>query len=160
MHYGNIFKKNVIFVLWFYVLHECVVSADTILGDPYAILGVDRRATTQDIRRAYKKLVKEWCVWQLSDSICPQIMMYMNLLSLTCRHPDKNNDPSAEPRFVEINKAYDLLNDADRRKLYDNHGVTQEDAFTRNNYDYSHYGRFATDPFEEFFGFVFSFHFL
>lgn len=62
MHYGNIYKKNVIFVLWFYVLHECVVSADTILGDPYAILGVDRRATTQDIRRAYKKLVKEWCV--------------------------------------------------------------------------------------------------
>lgn len=61
MRYGNIFGKIIIFALWFCVLHQCDVSAETI-GDPYAILGVDRKATTQDIRRAYKKLVKEWCV--------------------------------------------------------------------------------------------------
>lgn len=78
--------------------------------------------------------------------------LFIDIFSFIHRHPDKNSDPSAEPKFVEINKAYELLTDADRRKLYDNHGVTQEDAFARNSYDYSHYGRFATDPFEEFFG--------
>lgn len=62
MQHGNIFGKIVIFVLWFCVLHQCDVSAETILGDPYAILDVDRKASSQDIRRAYKKLAKEWCV--------------------------------------------------------------------------------------------------
>lgn len=71
------------------------------------------------------------------------------------RHPDKNSDPLAEPKFVEIKKAYELLADADRRNLYDSRGITNEDAFiSRNNHDYSQYGRFATDPFEEFFGLV------
>lgn len=69
------------------------------------------------------------------------------------RHPDKNSDPLAESKFVEIKKAYELLADDERRSAYDMHGVTNEDAFSsKNNHDYSQYGRFATDLFEEFFG--------
>lgn len=69
------------------------------------------------------------------------------------RHPDKTDDPLAETKFVEIKKAYELLSDNERRNAYDLHGVTHEDAFNvRNGHDYSQYGRFATDPFEEFFG--------
>lgn len=71
------------------------------------------------------------------------------------RHPDKNDDPKAHEKFVEIKKAYELLADADRRLAFDMRGITNEDAFIpRGQQDYSQYGRFATDPFEEFFGFV------
>lgn len=70
------------------------------------------------------------------------------------RHPDKSDDPLAESKFVEIKKAYELLSDNERRNAYDLHGVTHEDAFaSRNAHDYSQYGRFASDPFEEFFGY-------
>lgn len=54
---------------------------------------------------------------------------------------------------MQINKAYELLADSDRRSAFDLRGVTNEDAFIRKNGpDYSQYGRFSTDPFEEFFG--------
>lgn len=103
-------------------------SATANLGDPYKILGVNRHATTPEIRRAYKQLAKEW-------------------------HPDKSSDPGAEQKFVEIKQAYELLSDADRRRVYDQHGITNEDSHMfRQQHDYSHYGRFAPDPFEEFFG--------
>lgn len=103
------------------------------LEDPYKILGVSRFATIQEIRRSYKQLAKEW-------------------------HPDKSSDPDAEQRFVEIKQAYELLADADRRRAYDQHGVTSEDSHIfREQHDYSHYGRFAPDPFEDFFGHRFNF---
>lgn len=71
------------------------------------------------------------------------------------RHPDKSDNPLAETKFVEIKKAYELLSDTERRNAYDLHGVTHEDAFaSRTGHDYSQYGRFASDPFEEFFGYV------
>lgn len=77
----------------------------------------------------------------------------MSLFIFVHRHPDKNNSPEAESKFVEINKAYELLADNDRRIAFDLRGVTNEDAFIRRGGpDYSQYGRFATDPFEEFFG--------
>lgn len=70
-----------------------------------------------------------------------------------CRHPDKSDNPSAEEKFVEIKKAYELLADTERREAYDLHGITNEDAnIFKGSHDYSHYGRFATDPFQEFFG--------
>lgn len=69
------------------------------------------------------------------------------------RHPDKSDNPSAEEKFVEIKKAYELLADTERREAYDLHGITNEDAnIFKGTHDYSHYGRFATDPFQEFFG--------
>ena len=50
---------------------------------------------------AYKNLAKEW-------------------------HPDKNNDPNAQSKFVEINSAYELLSDTERRKNYDQHGIVDD----------------------------------
>ena len=69
--------------------------------EPYRILGVDRQASTQEIRKAYKNLAKEW-------------------------HPDKNDSPNAQEKFVEINAAYEILSDAERRKNYDRHGVVDD----------------------------------
>ncbi|HEX2086135.1 MAG TPA: molecular chaperone DnaJ [Solirubrobacteraceae bacterium] len=67
--------------------------------DPYAVLGVDRKASTDDIKKAYRKLARKY-------------------------HPDRNpGDASAEERFKEIQSAYDILGDADKRKQYDRGGI-------------------------------------
>ncbi|XP_068629703.1 dnaJ homolog subfamily C member 16 [Battus philenor] len=98
------------------------------IGNPYEILGVHRRATLPEIRKAYRQLAKEW-------------------------HPDKNEDPNAESRFVEIKQAYELLSDTERRQAYDLYGITNEDEHMyKPRHDYSQYARFSNDPFEEFFG--------
>ena len=52
--------------------------------DPYAVLGVDPRATGRDVTAAYRRLAKEW-------------------------HPDRRRSEEAEQRMAEINSAYDLL---------------------------------------------------
>ncbi|MFP3853288.1 MAG: DnaJ C-terminal domain-containing protein [Anaerolineales bacterium] len=66
--------------------------------DYYKILGVDRDADQQEIKRAYRKLALQY-------------------------HPDKNpDDSSAEERFKEINEAYEVLGDADKRAKYDQLG--------------------------------------
>lgn len=118
--------KNIFTILFFL---SCGVNA-FLSGseDPYKVLGVDRHANNQQIRKAYKELAKEW-------------------------HPDKNRDPNAELKFVKIKQAYELLSDVDRRRLYDQHGVTSEDSYMfKQKHDYSQYGRYAPDPLEEFFG--------
>ncbi|KAJ3642615.1 hypothetical protein Zmor_025378 [Zophobas morio] len=76
------------------------------LGNPYEILGVHRKATQVEIRKAYKQLAKEW-------------------------HPDKTKDPSAEERFVSIKQAYELLSDPERRKKYDDKGITEDDFYNK-----------------------------
>lgn len=65
--------------------------------DPYLTLGVSRTATTEQIRRSYKQLAREW-------------------------HPDKNPNPEAEKRFVDINQAYEVLSDPEKRKKFDRYG--------------------------------------
>lgn len=103
------------------------------MNDPYKELGVSRTATSQEIRRAYKQLAKEW-------------------------HPDKSNHPDAERKFVQIKKAYELLSDTERRRIFDRHGVTSEDShYLKQKHDYSGYNRFGFDPVEEFFGKQFGF---
>jgi molecular chaperone DnaJ len=67
--------------------------------DPYGVLGVDRKATQDDIKKAYRKLARQY-------------------------HPDRNpDDPKAEERFKEIQSAYDIVGDADKRKQYDRGGI-------------------------------------
>ncbi len=67
--------------------------------DLYAILGVPRNATQEEIKKAYKKLVRKY-------------------------HPDLNpNDPKAEEKFKEIAVAYEVLGDEKKRKLYDEFGM-------------------------------------
>jgi molecular chaperone DnaJ len=63
--------------------------------DPYRVLGVDRKASADEIKKAYRKLARQY-------------------------HPDRNGgDAQAEERFKEIQQAYDVLSDADKRKAYD-----------------------------------------
>ncbi|XP_054279634.1 dnaJ homolog subfamily B member 9-like [Macrosteles quadrilineatus] len=65
--------------------------------DYYDVLGVDRKATTQQIKRAFRKQAAKY-------------------------HPDKNKDPGAEDKFKEINEANEVLSDEEKRKRYDMFG--------------------------------------
>eukprot|EP00058_Branchiostoma_floridae_P006199 XP_002591687.1 hypothetical protein BRAFLDRAFT_223511 [Branchiostoma floridae] len=65
--------------------------------DPYRVLGVDRSADEREVKKAYRRLSREW-------------------------HPDKNKDPGAEQKFIEINQAYEVLSDTEKRSNYDNYG--------------------------------------
>lgn len=76
------------------------------MRDPYQVLGVDRRADAETIRKAYKKLARRW-------------------------HPDINDAPEADGRFKSINAAYDIVGDAEKRKLWDEFG----EASTRPGFD-------------------------
>lgn len=52
-----------LFLIQLLSICQHVEASSEKLGDPYKILGVDRRASLQDIRRAYKQLAKEWYVF-------------------------------------------------------------------------------------------------
>ncbi len=78
--------------------HLRLVSVDE-MKDYYAVLGVSRDASQEEIKKAYRKLALKY-------------------------HPDKNpNDPSAEERFKEINEAYAVLSDPEQRSRYDRFGT-------------------------------------
>lgn len=63
------------------------------------------------------------------------------------RHPDKTNDPSAEERFVEIKQAYELLSDPERRRKFDDKGITEDDFYQRPDHPSFH----TTNPFDDIF---------
>ncbi|XP_071042785.1 dnaJ homolog subfamily C member 16 [Parasteatoda tepidariorum] len=107
------------------------------LKDPYLTLGIPRSASVPEIKQAYKRLAREW-------------------------HPDKNKTPDAESKFIEINKAYELLTDPERKRLFDRSGITEDTPNFRQYPDYSQFRRFDTDPFEHLFnqgGFNFQYKF-
>ena len=66
--------------------------------DYYKLLGVDKKASQADIKKAYRKLAREY-------------------------HPDTNKDAGAEERFKQISEAYDVLGDPEKRKRYDRGGM-------------------------------------
>jgi curved DNA-binding protein len=65
--------------------------------DYYQILGVSRDAETGDIKKAYRKLARKY-------------------------HPDVNQEASAEEKFKQVNEAYEVLKDTDKRQAYDRFG--------------------------------------
>src|SRR3954464_13248830 len=65
--------------------------------DYYKTLGVDRKASQDEIKKAYRKLARQY-------------------------HPDTNKAAGAEERFKEISEAYDVLSDPEKRKKYDRGG--------------------------------------
>jgi curved DNA-binding protein len=65
--------------------------------DYYEVLGVDRSATAEEIRKAYRRLARKY-------------------------HPDINKGSDATTRFAEVQEAYEVLSDAEKRKAYDRFG--------------------------------------
>ena len=65
--------------------------------NPYDVLGVDKNASDDDIRKAFRKLSKKY-------------------------HPDLNKAPDAEAKFKEVNAAYEILKDPQKRAQYDQYG--------------------------------------
>src|SRR5579864_9244320 len=96
--------------------------------DYYKVLGVARGASSEEIKKAFRKLARKY-------------------------HPDVNpGDKKAEAKFKEINEAYEVLSDSDKRKKYDTLGPNWQEQFgsgfsERRTYQYNagSGGRFPFD---------------
>ncbi|KAH9849717.1 DnaJ-domain-containing protein [Lenzites betulinus] len=92
-------------------------------ADLYKVLDLHKSASEQDIRKAYKRLSRKY-------------------------HPDKNKEPGAEEKFVEIAHAYEVLSDATKRQIYDRHG---EEGLRAHEGGQGHHAN-PFDMFQNFFG--------
>lgn len=87
--------------------------------DHYVTLGVGRDASPEEIKKAYRQLARKY-------------------------HPDVSSEPAAEERFKEVNAAYEVLSDSDKRAMYDRYGSDGPPGL--GGFDYSG----ARDPFDIF----------
>ena len=95
--------------------------------DYYETLGVDRGANDEEIRRAFRRKAMEF-------------------------HPDRNKTPGAEDRFKEINEAYQVLSDQEKRTRYDRFGHAGVNGGGERGFDgFDPFGGFG-DIFDTFFG--------
>jgi len=94
--------------------------------DYYKVLDVDKNATEEEIKKAYRKMALRF-------------------------HPDKNKEADAEEKFKEISEAYEVLSDKDKRAAFDRFG---SEGMRGNSGGGGHFasssGRRTTDPFELF----------
>jgi molecular chaperone DnaJ len=96
--------------------------------DYYEVLGVHRSCTEDDLKSAYRRLAKQY-------------------------HPDVNKSPDAEERFKEINEAYEVLCDPDKRAAYDRYGHAGLDGSMGGMGGMGGFTGFGVeDIFESFFG--------
>jgi molecular chaperone DnaJ len=93
--------------------------------DYYEVLGVPRNASTEDVKRAYRRLAFQY-------------------------HPDHNKDEGAEEKFKEVTEAYEVLSNPEKRAAYDRYGHTGAPGFGRGfeGFDVGGFG----DLFDTFFG--------
>jgi DnaJ-class molecular chaperone len=90
--------------------------------DPYTVLGVSKSATDSEIKSAYRRLAKRY-------------------------HPDANTeDPKAQERFAEVNAAYEIVGDKEKRKQYDR-GEIDADGQPRFHAGFGAAGAGGADPF-------------
>ncbi|GAA5945112.1 uncharacterized protein JCM15063_006523 [Sporobolomyces koalae] len=80
-------------VLLLCALFVCVLAS----SDYYAVLGVKRNVNDKDLKKAYRKLSKQY-------------------------HPDKNDSEEAKTKFLEVSRSYEVLSDPEKRQIYDRHG--------------------------------------
>ncbi|MEI7579949.1 MAG: molecular chaperone DnaJ [bacterium] len=101
--------------------------------DYYEVLGIPKAATKQQLKSAYRKLAKEF-------------------------HPDRNKASDAETKFKEVQEAYDILNDDQKRTAYDQYGHAGTQGFGGGSGGYGGFQDFGFDAggigdiFEQFFG--------
>ena len=94
--------------------------------DYYEVLGIPRNATDEDIKKAFRKLAFKY-------------------------HPDHNRNGDAEEKFKEVNEAYQVLADADKRAAYDRFGHGGTEGFFGRGFEGFDFGGFG-DIFDAFFG--------
>ncbi|KAG6873950.1 hypothetical protein C0995_008989 [Termitomyces sp. Mi166 len=103
-------------------LFVLLLASFTAAADLYKVLGLHKSASERDIKHAYKKLSKKY-------------------------HPDKNKEPDAADKFVEIAHAYEVLSDSTKRSIYDQYG---EEGLKAHEGGQHHANPF--DMFQSFFG--------
>ena len=94
--------------------------------DYYEILGVDRNATDEEVKKAFRKLAFKY-------------------------HPDHNHGDGAEDKFKEISEAYEVLSDSDKRAAYDRFGHSGAEGLFGRGFEGFDFGGFG-DIFDAFFG--------
>lgn len=85
--------------------------------DYYQTMGLEKTASADDIKKTYRKLARKY-------------------------HPDVSKEPGAEAKFKEINEAYEVLKDPEKRKAYDQMGANWRGGqeFNPNDFDFSQFG--------------------
>jgi molecular chaperone DnaJ len=94
--------------------------------DYYEVLGLPRDASNEDVKKAFRKLAMQY-------------------------HPDRNHDNGASEKFKEVNEAYEVLSDTDKRAAYDRYGHNGAENLFGRGFEGFDMGGFG-DIFEAFFG--------